>query len=180
MNIKKYTERARGSFKAPNRSPSAKAPAIYARTYLEGSSRRRGGALRRPHRQGRGALARRAPRYRTRTRQIAQGARRRSRATLSCAATARIFDNAEKIAQKAGDSYVTVERLLLALAMEKSTEAGKILERAGVTPQTLNAAIENLRKGRTADNPTAENAYDALKKYARDLTEAAARENSIR
>ena len=88
-------------------------------------------------------------------------------------ATARIFDNAEKIAQKAGDSYVTVERLLLALAMEKSTEAGKILERAGVTPQTLNAAIENLRKGRTADNPTAENAYDALKKYARDLTEAA-------
>ena len=88
-------------------------------------------------------------------------------------ATARIFDSAEKIAQKAGDSYVTVERLLLALAMEKSTEAGKILERAGVTPQTLNAAIEDLRKGRTADNPTAENAYDALKKYARDLTEAA-------
>jgi ATP-dependent Clp protease ATP-binding subunit ClpB len=88
-------------------------------------------------------------------------------------ATARIFDNAEKIAQRAGDSYVTVERLLLALAMEKSTEAGKILDRAGVTPQTLNAAIEDLRKGRTADNPTAENAYDALKKYARDLTEAA-------
>ncbi len=88
-------------------------------------------------------------------------------------ATARIFDNAEKIAQRAGDSYVTVERLLLALAMEKSTEAGKILERAGITPQTLNAAIEDLRKGRTADNPTAENAYDALKKYARDLTEAA-------
>ena len=87
--------------------------------------------------------------------------------------TARIFDNAEKIAQKAGDSYVTVERLLLALAMEKSTEAGKILEQAGVTPQKLNAAIEDLRKGRTADNATAENAYDALKKYARDLTEAA-------
>ena len=88
-------------------------------------------------------------------------------------ATARIFDNAEKIAQKAGGSYVTVERLLLALAMEKSTEAGKILERAGVTPQTLNAAIEDLRKGRTADNPTAQNAYDALKKYARDITEEA-------
>jgi ATP-dependent Clp protease ATP-binding subunit ClpB len=88
-------------------------------------------------------------------------------------ATARVFDNAEKIAQKAGDSYVTVERLLLALAMEKSTDAAKILDRAGVTPQTLNAAIEDLRKGRTADNPTAENAYDALKKYARDLTDAA-------
>jgi ATP-dependent Clp protease ATP-binding subunit ClpB len=87
--------------------------------------------------------------------------------------TARIFDNAEKIAQKAGDSYVTAERLLLALAMEKGSEAAKILDRAGVTPQLLNAAIEDLRKGRKADNPTAENAYDSLKKYARDLTEAA-------
>ena len=86
---------------------------------------------------------------------------------------ARLFDNAEKIAEKAGDSYVTVERLLLALAMEKNSEAAKILERAGVTPQGLNKAIEELRKGRTADNPTAENAYDALKKYTRDLTEAA-------
>ena len=87
--------------------------------------------------------------------------------------TARLFDQSEQIAEKAGDSYVTVERLLLALAMDKQGEAGKILDRAGVTPQTLNAAIEDLRKGRTADNPTAENAYDALKKYARDLTEAA-------
>ncbi len=87
--------------------------------------------------------------------------------------TARIFDNAEKLAQKAGDSYVTVERLLLALAAEKSSDAGKILDKAGVSPQTLNHAIEDLRKGRTADNATAENAYDALKKYARDLTEAA-------
>jgi len=88
-------------------------------------------------------------------------------------ATARLFDNAEKIAQKAGDSYVTVERLLLALAMEKDSEAARILRDAGVTPQTLNAAIEDLRKGRTADSASAENAYDALKKYARDLTEAA-------
>src|SRR3984893_2628403 len=88
-------------------------------------------------------------------------------------ATARVFDNAEKIAQKAGDSYVTVERLLLALAMERITDAAKIFDRAGVTPQPLNAAIENARKGRTADNVTAENAYDALKKYARDLTDAA-------
>ncbi|MFZ1961112.1 MAG: ATP-dependent chaperone ClpB [Methylovirgula sp.] len=88
-------------------------------------------------------------------------------------ATARLFDNAEKIAEKAGDSYVTVERLLLALAMEKGSESAKILASAGVNPQVLNAAINDLRKGRTADNPTAENAYDALKKYARDLTEAA-------
>ena len=85
----------------------------------------------------------------------------------------RLFDTAAKVAQKAGDSYVTVERLLLALATEKETEAGKALAKAGVTPQALNAAINELRKGRTADNATAENAYDALKKYARDLTQAA-------
>jgi ATP-dependent Clp protease ATP-binding subunit ClpB len=86
---------------------------------------------------------------------------------------ARVFDQAQKVAEKAGDSYVTVERLLLALALEKDSEAGKILAHAGVTPQNLNAAINALRKGRTADTSTAENAYDALKKYARDLTQAA-------
>jgi ATP-dependent Clp protease ATP-binding subunit ClpB len=89
------------------------------------------------------------------------------------AATARLFDNAEKIAEKAGDSFVTVERLLLAVALEKDSDAGKILAKAGVTPQNLNAAIETLRKGRTADSQSAENAYDALKKYSRDLTQAA-------
>ncbi len=88
-------------------------------------------------------------------------------------ALARVFDTAEKAGEKAGDSFVTVERLLLALALEKNSEAGKILSQAGVTPQTLNAAIEALRKGRTADSASAENAYDALKKYARDLTQAA-------
>src|SRR5215213_2461186 len=89
------------------------------------------------------------------------------------AGTARLFDNAEKIADKAGDSFVTVERLLLAIALEKDSDAGKILAKAGVTPQNLNSAIEQLRKGRTADSQSAENAYDALKKYARDLTQAA-------
>src|SRR6187549_3329465 len=88
-------------------------------------------------------------------------------------ALARVFDTAEKSGEKAGDSFVTVERLLLALAIEKDNEAGKILAKAGVTPQNLNAAIEALRKGRTADSASAENAYDALKKYARDLTQAA-------
>jgi len=88
-------------------------------------------------------------------------------------ALARTFDAAEQAAEKAGDGFVTVERLLLALALDKSSEAGKILQKAGVTPQSLNAAIEALRKGRTADSATAENAYDALKKYARDLTQAA-------
>jgi ATP-dependent Clp protease ATP-binding subunit ClpB len=87
--------------------------------------------------------------------------------------TARLFDNAEKIAQKAGDSFVTVERLLLALAMEKGAQAAKILANAGVSAQTLNAAINDIRKGRTADSASAENQYDALKKYTRDLTDAA-------
>ncbi|WP_293795760.1 ATP-dependent chaperone ClpB [uncultured Bosea sp.] len=91
---------------------------------------------------------------------------------------ARVFDTAEKAAEKAGDSFVTVERLLLALAVEKDTEAGKALSKAGVTPQALNAAIEAIRKGRTADSASAEQAYDALKKYARDLT-AAAREGKL-
>jgi ATP-dependent Clp protease ATP-binding subunit ClpB len=88
-------------------------------------------------------------------------------------ALARVFDAAEKAGEKAGDSFVTVERLLLALAIEKDSEAGKILKAAGVTPQNLNTAIEALRKGRTADSASAENAYEALKKYARDLTQAA-------
>src|SRR5664280_2378698 len=86
---------------------------------------------------------------------------------------ARAFDAAEKAAEKAGDSFVTVERLLLGLTLEKDSDAGGILAKAGVTPQNLNAAIEALRKGRTADSATAENAYDALKKYSRDLTQAA-------
>jgi len=88
-------------------------------------------------------------------------------------ALARVFDTAEKAAEKAGDSFVTVERLLLALTIEKGSEAGKILARAGVTPQKLNGAIEDLRKGRTADSASAESAYDSLKRYTRDLTEAA-------
>src|SRR5690242_10255043 len=88
-------------------------------------------------------------------------------------ALARAFDAAEKAAEKAGDSFVTVERLLLGLALEKGSEAARILSKGGVTPQNLNAAIETLRKGRTADSASAENAYDALKKYARDLTQAA-------
>ena len=87
--------------------------------------------------------------------------------------TAKVFDTAEKIAKKAGDSFVTVERLLLALAMEKDAGTAKILADAGVTPQTLNGAIEEIRKGRTADSASAENQYDALKKYTRDLTSEA-------
>lgn len=85
----------------------------------------------------------------------------------------RVLDSAEQVAQKAGDSYVTVERLLLALALAQTTAAGKALKTAGVTAEGLNAAINDLRGGRTADTASAEDRYDALKKFARDLTQAA-------
>ncbi|MFY0624478.1 MAG: ATP-dependent chaperone ClpB [Pelagimonas sp.] len=88
-------------------------------------------------------------------------------------ATGRVIDEAEKIAAKAGDSFVAVERLLMALAMVKSP-AKEALDAGSVSAQKLNEAINDIRKGRTADSATAEEGYDALKKYARDLTEAAA------
>ena len=87
-------------------------------------------------------------------------------------ATGRVLDEAEKIAKKAGDSFVPVERVLMALAIERSG-AKEALEAGAVTPQKLNEAINDIRKGRTADSANAEEGYDALKKYARDLTEAA-------
>ena len=90
------------------------------------------------------------------------------------AALARVFDQAEQMASKAGDSYVTVERALQALSMSKEAESSKILTEAGLTPQNLNNAINDLRKGRTADSAGAEQSYDALKRYTRDFTEAAA------
>ena len=85
----------------------------------------------------------------------------------------RVLDSAEQVAAKAGDSFVTVERLLLALTLATTTAAGKALSAAGVKAEGLNAAINNLRGGRTADTAGAEDRYDALKKFARDLTEAA-------
>jgi ATP-dependent Clp protease ATP-binding subunit ClpB len=87
--------------------------------------------------------------------------------------TIRILDQASEVAKKAGDSYVTLERILLAMALAKNTDVGAALAKAGLTPQKLNAAIDKLRGGRTADTQAAEDRYDALKKYARDLTEAA-------
>ncbi|OXT02729.1 ATP-dependent chaperone ClpB [Notoacmeibacter marinus] len=86
---------------------------------------------------------------------------------------AKVFATAEELAKKAGDSFVTVERLLTALAVEKSAKTAEMLKKAGVTPVALNRAIEDVRQGRTADSASAEQAYDALKKYARDLTEDA-------
>ncbi len=85
----------------------------------------------------------------------------------------RLFTEAEKLAEKSGDSFVTVERLLLAMTLDRNTTAAKALAAAGISAQSLNAAIEQIRKGRKADSASAEESYDALKKYARDLTEAA-------
>ena len=90
------------------------------------------------------------------------------------AETARVLDAAEQLAERAGDSFVTAERLLLALALAEGTAAARVLKDAAVTSQGLDGAIADMRKGRKADSRTAEDSYDALKKYARDLTEAAA------
>jgi ATP-dependent Clp protease ATP-binding subunit ClpB len=85
----------------------------------------------------------------------------------------RVLDQAEQVAAKAGDSFVTVERLLLALVLSSATAAGKALAAAGVKAEALNAAINQIRNGRVADSASAEDKFDALKKFARDLTEAA-------
>src|SRR4051812_23858945 len=87
--------------------------------------------------------------------------------------TIRLLDQAEQVAKKEGDQYVTVERILLAAALAKGTDVGDALASSGLTPQKLNAAIDKLRGGRTADTQASEDRYDALKRYTRDLTEAA-------
>ena len=92
--------------------------------------------------------------------------------------TSRVFQVADELAEKAGDSFVTAERLLLALVLSTGTAAARLLSEAGVTAQNLDRAIEDMRKGRTADSATAEDTYKALEKYARDLT-AAAREGKL-
>ena len=91
---------------------------------------------------------------------------------------AKVFATVEEAAKKAGDSFVTVERLLLALAIENSAATADILAKAGVTPTALNQAINDIRKGRTADTASAEQGFDSLKKFARDLT-ADAREGKL-
>ena len=91
--------------------------------------------------------------------------------------TGKVLTEAEKLAQKAGDSFVPVERILMALCMVKS-KAKEALDAGAVTAQKLNGAIEDIRQGRTADSASAEDSYEALKKYAQDLT-ARAREGKI-
>ncbi|PPD46091.1 MAG: ATP-dependent chaperone ClpB [Methylocystis sp.] len=174
MNFEKYTERARGFVQsaqglATREGHQQFTPEHILKVLLDDEQGLSAGLIDRAGGNSREALARTEAALARLPKVSGSGAGQ----LYLAPATARLFDNAEKIAQKAGDSYVTVERLLLALSMEKDTEAAKILAGAGVTPQTLNAAIEELRKGRTADTASAENQYDALKKYARDLTEAA-------
>jgi len=86
---------------------------------------------------------------------------------------ARLFDQAQQAAQKSGDKFVTLERLLQGITLVPQSEAAKLLKENGVDAQKLNAAINQMRKGRTADSASAEDQFDALNKYARDLTEAA-------
>src|SRR5712672_3571088 len=91
---------------------------------------------------------------------------------------ARLFDQAEQLAKKAGDAFVTVEYMLLATALASGTDTAEALKRNGVTAQSLRGAIDNIRKGRKADSPSAEQSYEALKKYTRDFTEDA-RQNKL-
>ncbi|MCW5692870.1 MAG: ATP-dependent chaperone ClpB [Pseudolabrys sp.] len=174
MNFEKYTDRARGFVQSAQSLALREGHQQFAPEHLlkvllddpeglaAGLIDRSGGNSRQALQQTEAALARRP--------KVSGGG---AGQVYLDPALARVFDAAEKAGEKAGDSFVTVERLLLALAVEKDSEAGKVLKAAGVTPQNLNAAIEALRKGRTADSASAENAYDALKKYARDLTQAA-------
>ena len=173
MNFEKYTERARGFVQAAQNLAMREGhpqlqPGHLLKVLLDDPEGLCAGLIDRAGGQSRVALA-----------QTEQWLAKQPKVSGNASAPQatrelmRLFDTAEKAAETAGDSYVTVERLLLALAVEKESEAGRALQAAGVTPASLNAAINALRKGRTADNASAENAYDALKKYARDLTEAA-------
>src|ERR1700686_2286025 len=174
MNFEKYTDRARG-FVQPAQSLALReghqqfAPAHVLKVLLDDPEGIAAGLIDRSGGRSREALAAVEGALAKRPKVEGGGA---GQLYLE-PALARVFETAQKAAEKARDSYVTVERLLLAIALDKDSEAGKILARAGVTPQNLNAAIEALRKGRTADSASAENAYEALKKYARDLTQAA-------
>jgi ATP-dependent Clp protease ATP-binding subunit ClpB len=170
MNIEKYTERARGFIQSAQTTALGKghqqfAPIHLLKVLLDDDQGMANGLIERAGGDPKGARAA----VEAALAKIPSVSGDGSQLYLS-RELARVFDTAESAAQKAGDSFVTVERLLLALVVEKDTDAGKILHSAGVTPQALNTAIESIRKGRTADSASAENSYDALKKYARDLT----------
>jgi len=174
MNIEKYTERARGFIQsaqslAMRDGHQQFSPLHMLKVLLDDSEGLAGGLIDRAGGNSRAILKATEDALNKLPKVSGSGAGQ----VYLAPELARAFDAAEKAAEKAGDSFVTVERLLLGLTLEKDSEAGSVLKKGGVTPQNLNAAIEGLRKGRTADSATAENAYDALKKYSRDLTQAA-------
>src|SRR5467141_200428 len=174
MNIEKYTERARGFVQsaqslAMRDGHQQFSPLHMLKVLLDDSDGLAGGLIDRAGGNSRAILKATEDALNKLPKVFGSGAGQ----VYLAPELARAFDAAEKAAEKAGDSFVTVERLLLGLTLEKDSDAGGILKKGGVTPQNLNKAIEALRKGRTADSATAENAYDALKKYSRDLTQAA-------
>jgi ATP-dependent Clp protease ATP-binding subunit ClpB len=174
MNIEKYTERARGFIQsaqslAMRDGHQQFSPLHMLKVLLDDSEGLAGGLIDRAGGNSRAILKATEDALNKLPKVSGSGAGQ----VYLAPELARAFDAAEKAADKAGDSFVTVERLLLGLTLEKDSDAGAILKKGGITPQNLNAAIESLRKGRTADSATAENAYDALKKYSRDLTQAA-------
>ena len=174
MNIEKYTERARGFIQsaqslAMRDGHQQFSPLHMLKVLLDDSEGLAGGLIDRAGGNSRAILKATEDALNKLPKVSGSGAGQ----VYLAPELARAFDASEKAAEKAGDSFVTVERLLLGLTLEKDGEAGSILRKGGITPQNLNSAIEALRKGRTADSATAENAYDALKKYSRDLTQAA-------
>jgi ATP-dependent Clp protease ATP-binding subunit ClpB len=174
MNLEKFTERARGFLQAAQTvavrmNHQRITPAHFLKALLEDEQGMAAGLI---ARAGGSADAARRETDEALAKVPAVSGTGASQAPSLDGETMRVLDQAEQIAVKAGDSYVTVERLLLALAMSK-TDAGKALRDAGVKPETLNAAINELRGGRAADTATAEDRYEALKKFARDLTQAA-------
>ncbi|MCY1704650.1 ATP-dependent chaperone ClpB [Pannonibacter sp. SL95] len=173
MNVEKYTERARGFIQsaqtyALGQGHQQFTPEHILKVLLDDPEGMASGLIDRAGGRSRDAKAE-LERTLEKMPKVSGG----SGQLYMAAGTARFFDQAEKLADKAGDSFVTVERMLLALAMDTDSEPGKILAKAGVTPANLNQAINALRKGRTANSASAENQYDALKKFTRDLTQAA-------
>src|SRR3569623_2343005 len=175
MNLEKFTDRARGFLQAAQTvalrmNHQRIAPVHLLKALLEdeqgmasGLIARAGGSAEAARRETDDALAK-IP--------AVTGGGANSTPALD-AESLRILDSAEQSAQKAGDAYVTVERLLLALVLAQNTDAGKALADAGLKAEALNAAITELRGGRSADTASAEDRYDALKKFARELTQAA-------
>ena len=175
MNLEKFTDRAKGFLQsaqtvAIRMSHQQITPAHLAKALLEddqgmaaGLITRAGGDAKKAHQEIDAVLAKIPA--------VSGGGAQQTPGLNNDAV--RLLDQAEQIADKAGDSYVTVERLLLALLLAKDTAAGKALQSSGVTAEALNSAINDLRGGRTADSASAEESYEAMKKYTRDLTQAA-------